>query len=1472
MSRKEQESVTTTVYAVRLVHAVVLWLAVVFFGISVVFLKRRLPRATPISFYFCCLLGIGGVFVSALYQLAGPRSARGGGGGIFWVTWAGLVCWLLLLMRSVRHANLPDVLFVFLLLALVGMECTGIVLQFISTRSRIADILMDAFIAVPHMLVFVTLVGWDWLMVNDIALVFRENTPIEGDRYEGNNKDDDDDDDGGLGHVHDKKPHAFFLLPPSQDIFIQSSAASSLFGESLRFDGHTSIIRTIVRHWGPTYFLLALVRLLYDFGGLLPAYFLRQLVDNLMQAKTSGKKGKDGGADIHMSIISVLLIVIITLTCTFLRVHYNMKLQKMSLYNRNLLTIELFHSAIRCRRHQLGNQREGEIMNYLSVDVQRVADAVQTINDLWALPLQLAFALYLLYVQVSFAFVAGVVVTIILIPVNMQLAKRIKHVQTSLMRENDERVLTITEIMNNILCVKMCGLSHIVQRWVEIPRSRYMKHLCWLKFLDAFCVFFWAVTPTLVSLLTFITFIWMGGKLTPGKAVTALALFGSLILPLNAYPWVINGSVEAYVSWQRLKPFFFSSKDQGCFFDGTTSVIPGADDEVVLCDVRENIINTNLLEEEQKSLHMPGENQPLLQATNQLMCGVHPVEQHQLNSPKQRQEISSDVLVDIQQGDLILAASSGDDVLEQLFTLRISRFQALRGQLIAVVGHSGSGKSAFLSSLAGELIMTPTFSLTVARSSMAFVEQAPFLMTGTIRENILFGLAFDSARYESVIRAVALDEDLRHNFAPDLDRTFVGDRGRKLSGGQKVRVALARALYANKDLYLVDDFMGCLDTTVAHHIVQEVFVTAAQQGKCVIVVTHNEELIHYADAVYECAGGWLAITERSKATSASSPTWMPREMDHKGKTEEGIGKKTENDSIEDAKPSFRALEVSEHGVIAWSTMNCYLRRVGWGLTVFIVISVAAMQVARNASDQYVVVWSKDGDGDTAAFIHVLSALAVINSLLAFIRGFSFAIGGLRAAHRIHNELLHHVMSATFHFFSNTPPGRIINRLSSDIYTIDDSLPFIINILLAQTFLLMGSMMIIILNSTGIILLTLIPLSLLYYRVQLPYRIVSRELRRLEAAARAPVLDTMREVLLGGVVIRTFGVSVARFYMHRVNEQVGVLLRTQYNALMLNSWFALRLELVGIFLLILVGVLAIYYHGNSHAPMLGLALAYVQPLTSYVNGVIGAFSSTERDLISVERVLQYFYLEREDVMDRDVPLLFFDSWPTRGKIDVVGVSMQYDDSGPKVLQRLTFHVEAGEKLAIVGRTGAGKSSIFLALLRLVKLTEGYIAIDDIDICQLPLDVIRTRLNVIPQNPVIFHGTLRKNVDPLGLHSDDEIRAALACVNLADLSLDSNIVDGGNVCGGKQHQIAVARVLLKRSSLLLLDEPTSQLNSEAESLLWHVLGTHLKETTLLCITHKLSHIDFFDRVIVIDKGRVVNSGSPSILRRDGAWPFA
>ncbi|RNF10351.1 putative multidrug resistance-associated protein [Trypanosoma rangeli] len=1191
-----------------------------------------------------------------------------------------------------------------------------------------------------------------------------------------------------------------------------------------------------------------------------------------MRASTNKRTGKDGGGNIQFSVITILLIVFCTITCTFLRVHYNIKLQKMALYNRNLLTMELFRRAISSCLQQLGSQREGDLINHLSVDVQRIADAVQSINDLWALPLQLVFALYLLYVQVSFAFVAGVVVTLVLIPVNMQLAKRIKQVQTNLMQANDERVLAITEIVNNILYVKMCGWSRMAERWVGIPRLRYMKCLRWLKFLDAFCVFCWAVTPTFVSLVTFITFIWMGGDLTPGKAVSALALFGSLVLPLNAYPWVITGFVEACVSWRRLQPFLSMPQVQNCFFDGGIWVLSNAGNGTPLSGVKENITHANSMDENMGGPYMEGGRHSFLHAPSHLSFEFDRMEQHRLSSSQLRQDDGQDALVNVEKGKLLLAAANCNCAVEQMFKLYIPKFQALRGQIIAVVGRSGTGKSAFLNSLAGEFDMTPTSSLTIVRSSMSFVEQTPFLMAGTLRQNILFGLAFDSARYRAVIKAVALDEDLHHNFAQEGDSTFVGDRGGKLSGGQKVRVALARALYANKDLCLVDDILGSLDTTVAHHIVKEVFVAAARNGKCIIVVTHNEELIQCADAVYACADGCLAVTEQAKDTLISLLTRIPQEKDKELQRKEEAKKEAENDVEAEVTPALTALEVGKHGVLAWSTVMCYFGCVGWRLTLFIVISAAAMQVARNASDQYVVVWSKDGDGNTAAFIHMLSIIVLLNSLLAIIRGFSFAYGGLRAAQRLHNKLLHHVMSATFHFFSNTPPGEIINRLSNDTYTIDDSLPFILNILLAQTFLFLGSIIIIMLNSTGVILWTLALFSLLYYRIQRPYRTVLRELRRLEAAARAPLLDTMRDVLVGGVVIRCFGSAAVNLYMCRVQDQAKALLRTEYNALMLNAWFGLRLELVGILLLSFIGVLGIYYHGSSHAPMLGLAFAYVQPLTSYVNGLLGAFTATEKEFISVERVRQYFYLAREDAKDGSVPLPTIALWPSLGKVDVVGVSMQYDEAGPQVLRCLTFHAEAGEKVAIVGRTGAGKSSIFAVLLRLVNLSAGYVAIDDCDICQLPLDLLRSRLSVIPQHPFIFHGTLRKNVDPLGLYTDGEIRAALDSVKLADLSLDSEMFDGGTLCGEKQYQIAIARVLLKRPRLLLLDEPTSQLNSEAESLLWRVLDTLLKDTTLLCITHKLSHVDFFDRVVVIDRGQVVHSGPPALLRRKGVWPFA
>nr|CCD15838.1 unnamed protein product [Trypanosoma congolense IL3000] len=1346
----------------------------------------------------------------------------------------GLMLWLLLMfLRSFRQTYPGEVAIKLLLPALVLCEWSVVVAQLLLPLFNESVVMVDLFLAALQAVVLAMYVGLDWLMINSIYSVFPAVCAL-------NSVNDYEDGNTGYqaGGASNFGPDD--LLELSDKLSINAAVR-----DMQKCGCRRSIFRVVTHKWGCTFVMLALVRLLYEVGALLPAHLLRVLVESLSSHHDGHRKN-----ELQLAVVMVVFIVLCNCVCTFLRTHYRVKLQEVALYNRGLLTAELFRCTLCRRKHFFNGKTQGDIINHLSLDVVRVAEVLNSFNDLWALPLQLALALYLIYIQVSFAFVAGVVVSLLLIPINMWLSKWIQHATTNLMRENDHRVLRITEIVNNIVYVKMCGWTHLVQRWVNESRDRYLGHLKWLKYLDAFCVFFWATTPTLVSLMTFMTFVWMGGDLTPGKAVSALALFNSLTMPLNAYPFVINGMIESYVSWCRLNSFLVleSNLYPVDLYDiewnessSCTGISLRSREEV--CDFPDTMGLT--------CTSTVNEFQPLLQVHDgaamtggQRLTGSvgfpHPVRR------------THGLLINLRDIVVHTGGKDGAGRSYSKFKLHVSAFKGASGQLIAIVGTSGTGKSTFLDGLAGECFVSSMHTSSccaISRSSMAYVEQQPFLMSGTLRENILTGLPYDSVRYEEVISATALADDIRTHFAAESDSVLVGDRGIRLSGGQKARVALARALYAGKELYLVDDVLGCLDATVSHHIATHALLGAARSGSCVIVATHNAEVMQYADAVYKCEGGKLFLVKESKKTGSS--LFVGQKVSQR--TDRSVGKGDEEkptvgvDSSAAPVPMAtprggtdeppEALEAAKHGALALGTLTCYLSRVGWSLVVLIIASAATMQLSRNAGDQYLVVWTKRGNGDVYQFIRTLAMLAGVNSILALVRGFSFAFGGLRAATRLHNELLGQVVAATFTFFSSTPPGRIINRLCSDMYTIDDSLPFIANILLAQSFLLCGSVLVITVNSSLLLIMILIPLGMLYNRIQNPYRSLSRELRRLEEAANAPLLDTMRSAVEGGVMIRSLGGRAIALQLRRAYRNADLLLRAKYNTILIGAWFNVRLELIGLIPLVFVGATAIYYRGGAHVASIGLALAYVQPLTSYVGGVLGAFASTETELICVERVRQYLALASEGADMCGLPASPSSlHWPTQGEVDFANVSMRYDPGSPIVLRSLSFHIGAGEKVAIVGRTGAGKSSIFAALLRLAEIEHGSIKIDGCDIRHFSLEVLRTRLSVLPQQPFIFSGSLRKNIDPFEIHTDDDIRAAAACVKLDNIDLEYVVGDGSFVSAGQRHQIGLARVILQRSPLLLLDEPTSQISAEAESVLWNSLDVYLKDRTILCITHK------------------------------------
>lgn len=1542
-------------YDLRVVFIGVLWFAVCLLVVSAFHRCQRTHDPAPMLFHLATHFAIAAEVFAIIFAASSHANTKGPSATIDpdevgrmsntfqWVQRASVLVWLVM-SRWLFYFS-PRRVVGFAIAAPVISEWSRISLQLLSGEDiAVVQLVTDCIVITSEVLSFMSVFSWKWLLLTDVQLLFR-NLP------EVHRHDDPEGDENDVPRVHsvveyDHDPptdrvRVADMLPLESEIATENAA-----DEFRAIWRDESLARSIFARWKSTLALLAVIRLVFDALGLLPAYLLRVLVDNVSAAVS-------GSSDVRLSIVVVALLVASSLLGTFLRTHYNLKLQKIALYNRGLLSDCVTRHVLRTRnsvmfRSNDGNKSQGDIINHITVDTQRIADALGGLFDAWALPLQIAMTLYLLFVQVRFAFAAGLLITLALIPINMVLAKKIAAVNTMMLSHNDERVMRINEVISNIVYVKMCGWSSKIGKWITAPRQQYMRGLRWVKMLDAACVFFWATTPVFVSLATFSLFVAFGGELTAGRVVASLSLFNALILPLNAYPWVINGTVEAFVSLRRLEKFLkefvrVEQRVRDCEKQRRPIPVfwpsPSDADENDDLSSSQSDDDSGSLSEQAHFLTGSKRRRAVRSATSWSQSrrerSIPSIFDSAVRAPRESDTPSrlaevSDILIEVDkakygflyldlEGPIDAGVTLPDDTspvprlppdTSRGLCVTVNRFVARRGQLVTIAGPAGSGKSTFLSALAGEVRRIEGHQA-VARASIAFIEQTPFLFQGTIRANITCGAQYRKDHFDSVVKKCALDVDIA-NFELK-EHTRLGDGGSGLSGGQKFRVAIARALYADKALYLIDDFMGCLDADVAAHIVDNVLINLAHNGKCVIVATHNIDLLHRSDCTYSMdRSGCLHLLDRDErrmflerlnngvpvsadASDGPQPTALNLSDVETENTDvrrlstlEGNSVPSQvpvqlsepSDSIrhggqlsvpsDDPSESEVGLENKARGNIAWNSVLTYLRYVGWCMVFAVVFLIAAMQSARNLGDWFVTVWVSDSKSTTHELIQMFGILAAVNAVLAVARGVSFAYGGLIAAKRIHDDLLEAILRASYRFFTITSPGRIINRLSRDVYNIDDSLPFIVNILLAQTFLLVGSLVVIVSNSSWIVVALLAPILALNYIVQKPYRQATREVKRLESAARSPVIDELRRILDGGKVVRAMGSDTMNHFLKRGRSSLDVFLRANYNLTVLQAWFTLRLQLIGSLVLLVVGIVTIYDHSPAHAPALGLALAYVSPLTSYVSGLLSAVADTEKQLVSIERVMEYMKAESEAkaVTSTTTSLQLTGSvWPLFGTIQFNDVSLRYESDGPLILRNVTFHVEAGEKIAIVGRTGAGKTSLFVALLRMLKLHRGSISIDSEDICRVDPDELRQRLALFPQDPFIFHGTVRKNVDPFDMATDDEVAVALSRVQLGHISPSFVVEEGGkNLSCGQRYLLALARIMLQQSCVLLLDEPSAKIDRESDSLLWTLLDAHFKESTVIAITHNLSHIDWFDRVLVFDRGVLVNNATPSDFRRD------
>ncbi|XP_021866255.1 ABC transporter C family member 13 isoform X2 [Spinacia oleracea] len=1194
---------------------------------------------------------------------------------------------------------------------------------------------------------------------------------------------------------------------------------SSWQAQQINNYSNPSFFKAICAVYGWPYLRLGVLKVFNDCIGFAGPLLLNKLIQFLQQGS--------GGVDGYLLAVSLGLASVLK---SILDTQYTYHLSVLKLKLRAGIMTIIYQKCLSISLAERSKFSEGEIQTFMSVDADRTVNLCNSFHDIWSLPLQIGIALYLLYTQVSFAFISGITITVLLIPVNKWIAKLIASATEKMMKQKDERIRRTGELLTHIRTLKMYCWEILFTNWVMETRRSEVANLSTRKYLDAWCVFFWATTPTLFSLCTFGLYTLMGHQLDAATVFTCVALFNTLISPLNSFPWVINGLIDAFISTRRLTRFL--ACPEYSLSRGNSSLLYPSCLSVQIDDA---------VEDKAITFH-----------------------------------------------DAFFSWSNERNMKDN-FRLDKVNLSLPKGSFVVIIGEVGSGKSSLLSSVLGETNIIGGWAH--LNGSTAYVPQVPWILSGTIRENILLGKEHVPKRYLDVLRACALDVDI--SLMSGGDMAYVGEKGANLSGGQRVRIALARAIYHSSDILLLDDVLSAVDAQVARIILDSIIHGPVLNQQTCVLCTHNIQAILSADIVVLMSKGRvklvgspadLASCPDFSAHTALSPLLPVQDQEKSVESKEDFCEEEDCIQISSEAEGTIDLEERKEGNVELVVYRKYAAFSGWFLASLILVSAIMMQASRNGNDLWLSYWVDTTKGNDKMhyslnfYLVILSVFCISNSVLTLVRAFSFAFGGLRAAVRVHDSLLSNLVNSTVLFFDRTPRGRIINRLSSDLYTIDDSLPFILNILLANFVGLLG--VAIVLSYVQIVLLLLLlPFWYIYKKLQFYYRSTSRELRRLDSVSRSPIYASFTETLDGSCTIRAF--QIEDYFFTRFTNYVTMYQRTSYTEITASLWLSLRLQLLAAFLISFIALMAIIgSFGKLPVSMgtpglVGLALSYASPLVSLMGSFLSSFTETEKEMVAVERVAQYMDIPQEELCGS---IAIPKGWPCQGRIEFQNVILRYLPSLPPALCDISFTIAGGTHVGIVGRTGAGKSSIVNALFRLSPICGGRILVDDVNIDHVSVRDLRSRFAVVPQSPFLFQGSVRENLDPFRMNDDLKLWEVLEKCRIKEEieaagGLDMEIKESeASFSVGQRQLLCLARAFLKSSKVLCLDECTANIDIQTASILQSVISRECQGMTVITIAHRISTVLSVDNIFVLEKGTLAEQGNPHILLQDDRSKFA
>ncbi|XP_011505751.1 PREDICTED: probable multidrug resistance-associated protein lethal(2)03659 [Ceratosolen solmsi marchali] len=1191
----------------------------------------------------------------------------------------------------------------------------------------------------------------------------------------------------------------------------------------------------------------------------------------------------------NRAFFNATIMILIKLVTVLFQQHAYQLACRMGMRARVACCSLMYRKTLRLHKSILDQTAAGQVINLMSNDVSRFDMFFQFINFMWITPIQVLLIVYIMWDSIGIILLVGIIILLLIaIPLQSIVTYTSKSLRLKIAILTDKRVQLMSELISGIKVIKMYAWEKPFSKIVDNIRLAEMKKITITSHVRSLFFSSMIYTERTTLFVTLILYVFAGNHLTAEISFVLATYFN--ILQLSIIYMMPNGLIaagEVSVSIKRIEEFLLL-------------------DEITISEVTklsEKVLEDDLKFTENKNIDTGDENS----------CTLIEVNFHRVSANWKSGQLPP--------------------------TLNDLTFKIKAGSLCALAGNVGSGKSAILQLLlkelqvgAGSVILRQQcdkkletfqrsgFHTDIDNLRISYASQDAWLFASTVRENILFGEPFDSARYNKVVEVCALKQDFEHLSKGDL--STVGERGSSLSGGQQARINLARAIYRQADVYLLDDPLSAVDSKVACHLFERC-IRDFLHDKTRILVTHQLQFLQHVDNIIFVERGCIKYQGSYKNITNINPKIMDMLSNIKNdEVNKNINSKnmialadtqlTDSISHKNDQSSIKSFNSTEAESTAASVNNEEINRIysngtlfkiylragaSWYLLGLYITTLIFTQIATSGTDFWLSYWTNMEDMrfnintsssslnitynlnfnfenvsefnipteeikllSTEEAIYIYAIVLCICTFLCLTRSYLIIRICMKASKRLHKLMFSNILHSSMNFFNKNPSGRIMNRFSKDTGAMDELLSRNYTEAI-QIFSVMIGILVVIVIVNYWMIITIFIVLLLFWFAKTIYLNTAQKIKRLETAAKSPVFSHVNASLNGLTTIRSCGKKIENRLVMEFDRYQDEHSGTWYMIITTAAAFGMILDFILILLNAVIAYSFIYLNnGNILGGNVGLALSQAAILTGMVQYGFRLYVEVMSQLTSVEKIVQYTNLPKEHPLISIIPLP--KNWPQCGRISMKNVSMRYEKNEPLVLKELNVEIEPGWKVGIIGRTGAGKSSIIAALFRLTgENLKGEIIIDGIDTSQIGLQELRAHISIIPQEPVLFSQSLRYNLDPMEQHEDSVLWEALCEVELNDLSLDQQIAEkGSNLSVGQRQLICLARAIIRQNLILVLDEATANIDAHTDSIIQNTIRKKFTGCTVLTVAHRLNTIIDSDRVIVMDNGSVVEFGCP------------